>query len=75
MNIIPLLKKRNMTQRELAQKLGKDPAYVNRMLRTDYDPRFSTVMAVADALECTTDTISKEINKDDDEENKSSGNS
>lgn len=61
MNIKPLLKRKGISQKELAKRMGKDPGYVNRMLKPDTFPRYNTVVAMSEAAGISLDEIKEEI--------------
>ena len=61
MNIKPLLKKKGISQRELARRLDVDASYVNRMMTPYTSPRFSTAIRIADVLEISLDELRAEI--------------
>ena len=47
------LKRKNMSQRDLAEKLGVSEVTVSRWLSGDRDPSIETLNKIADALETT----------------------
>lgn len=46
-----LLKEKNLSHRQLAERLGTSRAYVTRILRTDYNLTAETMVKVASALD------------------------
>ena len=52
MHIKEALKKRGLTQNELAERLGINRVSLSRLLSDKNDMRFSTIKKIADAIGC-----------------------
>lgn len=55
--ILTLLKKRGMTQRELATEIGVTETSISRYISGQWVPKANIVVYMADALNTTTDYI------------------
>lgn len=55
--ILSLLKKKNMTQKELAKRAGITESAVSHYISGDRVPRGVTLVKIANALETTTDNL------------------
>jgi len=55
--ILPLMKKRGMTQRELANQIGVTEVSISRYISGQRMPKANIVVYMADALNTTTDYI------------------
>ena len=55
--ILPLMKKKGMTQRELANQIGVTETSISRYISGQRVPKSNIVVYMADALNTTTDYI------------------
>ena len=55
--ILPLMKKKGMTQRELANQIGVTEVSISRYISGQRMPKANIVVYMADALNTTTDYI------------------
>ena len=55
--ILPLMKKKGMTQRELANQIGVTETSISRYISGARMPKANIVVYIADALNTTTDFI------------------
>ena len=55
--ILPLMKKKGMTQRELANQIGVTEVSISRYISGARMPKANIVVYIADALNTTTDFI------------------
>ena len=55
--ILPLMKKKGMTQRELANQIGVTETSISRYISGQRVPKANIVVYMADALNTTTDYI------------------
>ena len=55
--ILPLLKTRGMTQRDLANKIGASEVSISRYISGARMPKANIVVYIADALNTTTDYL------------------
>jgi len=58
-NIKEARKRRGWTQRDLAEQIGSDPSYVNRVETGKINPTVAVAERLADALGCTLDYLVK----------------
>lgn len=50
-NIRFIRQKKGMTQKELAEKLGKTPQYISKIESSENPPKMKTLQSIADALD------------------------
>ena len=64
-NIGYFLKKKNMTQRELAKKIGTTEVSISRYVNCDRIPKATTCLKIAEVLECEAADLYKTVDEYD----------